>query len=275
MYFQWQASTQQWQPQLSWSGGDRALNYGDGLFETLRFADKGQAPLWAYHKRRLKSGLQALDFPEKTMPLILAALTKLPSNAHLSGGKLLVSRGLGQRGYAYESAAQIELLWHPFEAPQWAIQRFPKGFKAAFSPVTLARQPLLAGIKHLNRLEQVLARSRFAEGCQEMVLTDTEGLVVEGCMSNLFIIKDGQLLTPAITHCGVNGVIRQWILENHSAKECSLYPADLLEAEALFFCNSLNGIIPVSQLENTYFDSTSASWHRILGLQQQLENLFC
>lgn len=275
MYLHWQHDAQQWLPQSAWSGADRALNYGDGLFETLRFDNAGAIPLWKYHQHRLKNGLQALDFPKNSLEAILMALAKLPDNARLSAGKLLVSRGQSQRGYAYDHGAPIELLWHSFSAPQWAIQRFPLGFQAGFSPVVLSRQPLLAGIKHLNRLEQVLARSRFAENCQEMVLTDTAGFVVEGCMSNLFIVREGQLLTPAITHCGVRGVIRQWLLDNHAASECSLHQEDLLEAQALFFCNSLNGIIPVSQLEQRKFSQDYEGWQTILGLQQQLEKMFC
>lgn len=275
MYLHWQNDTQQWQPSNLWPGSDRALNYGDGLFETLRFNEKSNIPLWGYHKDRINNGLQALDFPSNSLAIIAAAIEALPLEARLSAGKLLISRGSGERGYAYDANASIKLLWHSFVAPQWAVERFPQGFQASFSSVQLSRQPLLAGIKHLNRLEQVLARSRFADNCQEMVLTDTTDLVVEGCMSNLFILQDGQLVTPEITHCGVRGVIRQWLIKNHSVKEQPLHKEDLLEAEALFFCNSLNGIIPVLQLEQKIFSSNSASWQQIIGLQRQLENVFC
>ncbi len=271
----WLWGGQQWLADFAWPAADRGLHYGDGLFETMRFNGQGEVPLWAYHRQRLQHGLSVLGFPDSSFTQIEHAFLTLPEESRQSGGKLLISRGVGERGYAPSENPQIQLLWHAFTAPEWAINRFPQGFKADFSSVKLAPQPLLAGVKHLNRLEQVLIRSRFAQDCQEMVVCDNVGNVVEGCMSNLFILKDSKLYTPKIETCGVNGVIRRWLLENETVNAVRLLPEDLLSAEALFFCNSLNGIVPVSHLAERQYSSKYQGWQTILNLQQKLEALFC
>lgn len=271
----WLWDGEQWLSEFAWPSADRALHYGDGLFETLRFNGSGDVPLWRFHAERLQQGLQALSFPDASFALIEQAFQALPLRLRQSGGKLLISRGVGERGYAPAENPDIQMLWHAFTAPDWAIKRFPQGFHADFSSVTLAPQPLLAGVKHLNRLEQVLIRSRFAPDCQEMVVSDALGNVVEGCMSNLFIIQDGMLYTPKLDNCGVNGVIRRWLLENEGVKQVQLSPENLTSADALFFCNSLNGIVPVFRLAQRQYSATHTSWQTIGNLQQKLEALFC
>lgn len=271
----WLWDGHQWLTDFCWSSADRALHYGDGLFETIRFSSQGQAPLWTYHSQRLQQGLSALNFPTSSFNQIDTAFSALPQALRQSGGKLLVSRGVGERGYALPENPQIQLLWHAFSAPDWAINRYAQGFKADFSSVKLAPQPLLAGIKHLNRLEQVLIRSRFSPDCQEMVVCDNVGNVVEGCMSNLFILKDSQLYTPSIETCGVNGVVRRWLLDTQTVKVERLLADDIVTAEAAFFCNSLNGIVPISQLAERRYSQKYQGWQTILNLQKNLEALFC
>ena len=275
MFLQWDESQQCWVSQQQWSGNDRALNYGDGLFETLRFNAQGQIPLWQYHQTRLAEGLAALSFPSESLTTILNALDALPQTARCSAGKLLISRGKSDRGYAYPECSELALLWHNFSAPTWAVERFPQGYLVKVSPVKLSRQPQLAGIKHLNRLEQVLARNQFTTEQQEAVLCDTEEQVIEGCMSNLFVVVGQRLITPRLSHSGVNGVVRRWLQHHYSVEEARLSVTALLEADALFFCNSLNGIIPVARLEQQVFSSHTASWKYIQQLQKHLESEFC
>lgn len=275
MYLHWNVEQHSWQSQESWPVTDRAIHYGDGLFETLRFDEQGEIPLWKFHFARLSEGLDALRFPASTQNLVLEALRALPKEQRFSAGKLLISRGVGQRGYALPEPTTVQLLWHSFNAPDWAVKRFPQGFKAEFSTVSLARQPLLQGIKHLNRLEQVLARQQFPEHCQEMVLCDSAGFVIEGCMSNLFILKKNQLYTPDLKHSGVDGVIRRWLMQNYPVTVQPMHAQDLLESQALFFCNSLNGIIPVAQLAERTFYAHYSGWQEVLRIQHELEKLFC
>lgn len=265
-----------WQaPVAGWPLADRALHYGDGLFETVRFDADGQLPLWHWHRQRLLRGLVQLDFPVDSLAQVDMAMAALPASARQGAGKLLLSRGCGPRGYAVPEPVQLQLLWQSFTAPEWAIRRFPQGFQTAVSEVQLSQQPLLAGIKHLNRLEQVLIRQTMPPGCQEVVVTDTQQRVVEGCMSNLFLVRDGRLLTPSLHLNGVNGVIRQWLQAQHDVTVAELSLNDVVQADELFFCNTLNGIIPVRTLADRTFSESSEGWQRILSLQHSLEALFC
>lgn len=259
----------------SWACDDRALHYGDGLFETIRLNAQGEAPLWALHRQRLQQGLTALHFPAGSLDTIDQAWQALPlATRQLGAGKLLVSRGSGPRGYAIPSAPELRLLWQSFTPPSWAYQRFPQGFVVDLGQIALSRQPLLAGFKHLNRLEQVLARQSMPDHCQELVLCDTSGQVVEGCMSNLVVCWQGHWLTPPLTQAGVNGVVRRWLLQEQLVSVADITPEILLTAESVFFCNTLNGIIAVHRLADRVFHHEDGQRH-IDYLQQRLEALFC
>ena len=105
----WLWNGQQWLDECSWDCADRALHYGDGLFETLRFNNQGEAPLWFYHKQRLQQGLAALAFPDSSFKQIEHAFFQLPLALRQSGGKLLISRGVGERGYAPAENPKIQI----------------------------------------------------------------------------------------------------------------------------------------------------------------------
>jgi len=134
----------------------------------------------------------------------------------------------------------------------------------------LGRNPELAGIKHLNRLEQVLARNEWTDDFQEGLMLDTESNVIEGTMSNLFLINQSGLLTADLSQCGIEGVIRQrimaWAYQNDIP--CSLNKhlrlEDVFAADALFICNSVIGIWPVKQLENMTYALDNALMQRLL-----------
>ena len=116
----------------------------------------------------------------------------------------------------------------------------------------LSRQPALAGLKHLNRLEQVLARRewhdpRYFEG----LMLDTEHHVIECVSSNLFMAHDGGLFTPGLEQCGVGGVLRRLIIDDLApalgleVEVTSLTIKDLMDADEIFLCNSVIGVLPV------------------------------
>ena len=264
-----------WEEGRTWSLTDRALHYGDGVFETIRFNSAGQAPLWHLHRQRLLQGFIALEFPLDSLDNLDLAWETLPASAKKSAGKLLISRGSAPRGYGYPLDANIVMLWQAFDAPDWAIKRIPEGFLCEFSKVVLSEQPLLAGIKHLNRLDQILARSRFSANCHEVVMCNSAKQVIEGCMSNIFVVNNGKLLTPNITTCGVNGVIRRWLMNERDVEVTDITTPQLFESEAVFFCNSLNGIIPVRELAGHEYSTLSSGWNLALELQNTLESLFC
>lgn len=233
---------------------DRGLAYGDGLFETLR-VHNGQIPLLERHLQRLELGCQRL-----MMPLHMAQWRAdvLAFAAELGTGvcKLLLTRGSGLRGYSLPDPCQPRCLLLGSELPKYPVERSTQGISLFPCSTRLAEQPLLAGLKHLNRLEQVLARAewqdpQYAEG----LMRDTSGRVIEGVFSNLFIVQAGQLLTPALERCGVAGVMRAELLAAASSFNIPCVVRDvayeeLVKADEVFMCNSVYGIWPVSCLQD-------------------------
>lgn len=264
-----------WQEIDSLPADDRGLQYGDGLFETMRITSLGQIPLLPWHLERLEQGLQALFFPLVTFSQIKAALQQLPAEALRSAAKLTVTRGSSERGYAPAEEVQARFVWRAFDAPEWGRQRFPNGLTVDLSPVVLSSQPRLAGCKHLNRLEQVLIANQFSQGCQEMLACDSDGFVVEGCMSNLFWSQNGQLFTPKLDRSGVNGVVRRWLLSEEAIQQVKVKLDEVIHADAVFMTNCINGIVPVKRLASRTFDPQHAAWQANLALQQRLEAVFC
>lgn len=248
-----------------WPANDRGLQYGDGLFETMRLSSQGDIPLWDYHETRLNRGLMALRFPSNSLNQVLTSKSRLPDLTGYSGVKLLVSRASApgkvlSRGYAFDADAQINCQWQLFQAPAWRWASQPDGLQVGISRIQLSSQPLLAGIKHLNRLEQVLARSEFRDHWHEALMQNAAGEFVEGCMSNLFVLTQDSLITPTLDQCGVEGVMRAWLLDRLQARSTSGLPmpaieirpinhSDLTTATAILMTNSLMGIVPVSRLE--------------------------
>lgn len=234
---------------------DRGLAYGDGLFETLRIV-QGRAVLEARHWERLAAGCQRLH-----IPLDIAAV-KADFACFLIGrsdgiAKIIVSRGSGGRGYLPPAAAKPTVIasWH--ESPAYPAVHAESGIVAAICRQPLGLSPLLAGLKHLNRLEQVLLRAELEVlGAPEALVCDLNGCVVEGVVSNVFLVRGNALLTPKLDQAGVAGVMRAEILAQAaglgiSVTEAALMPDDFLQADEVFFCNSVYGIWPVRELAGT------------------------
>lgn len=236
---------------------DRGLAYGDGLFETMRYGPHG-IPLLKYHLHRLQTGCTRLAI--SVDPVVLRAeldAALADAGQHLPAGiiKLIVTRGSGGRGYRPSAAGGptrvlivSPLPGHP---PEWHRD----GVSVRYCELRLGSSPALAGLKHLNRLEQVMARSEWDDPeIAEGLLCDARGRIVEGVSTNLFLLSGGRLLTPAIEHCGVAGVMRQYLLEEGlraiglSASEVSCERGLLGGAQEMFLCNSVVGIWPVRLL---------------------------
>jgi len=233
---------------------DRGLAYGDGLFETLRL-QQAQIPLWTRHLQRLQRGAERLRLPLDVQRLQQELQGFIAASGAGEGViKLLVTRGSGQRGYAMPADARCRHLLQLSPLPVWPAGHAQQGIELFPCRTRLARQPLLAGLKHLNRLEQVLARSewtdaRYAEG----LLRDTRGEVIEGTLSNLFALIDGRWVTPDLRNCGVRGVMRDWLIDwlqqqGQEVRQQPLTLKQLAQADELFCCNSLFGIWPVRAL---------------------------
>lgn len=240
---------------------DRALQYGDGVFSTVRIAD-GQAQLWPLHQARLQAGLQRLAIHFEEWPILESQVHECCRKADQGVLKVWISRGVGGRGYAppVPCRANWALSLHalPDHYARWRHQ----GVVLGTSPIRLAKQPLLAGIKHLNRLEQVLVKQDLAaREWDDALVCDTDGMVVESSAANLFWHSQGHWFTPDLRHAGIAGVMRQYVLQQFSdAKqqvEVVRITADgLRHADSLFMCNSLMGIVPVRQCNDIHYDMT-------------------
>ncbi|MNO54055.1 Aminodeoxychorismate lyase [compost metagenome] len=231
---------------------DRGLAYGDGLFETIAVR-AGRPRLLARHLARLEEGGRRLRM---ALPLELIEQELLAFCADLGEGvaKLLVTRGDGLRGYAAASDAPVRRILLGSPTPAYPPQHSEHGVTLYPCSTRLAEQPLLAGLKHLNRLEQVLARAEWSDpAIAEGLMRDQSGRVIEGVFSNLFLVRDGQLKTADLGRCGVSGVMRAELIERATALGLPVIIGDieyteLLEADEVFLCNSLYGIWPVRQM---------------------------
>ncbi|WP_136248626.1 aminodeoxychorismate lyase [Halomonas borealis] len=225
---------------------DRGLAYGDGLFETVLVRD-GEPLLWDEHLARLARGALALGIP---MPP-RATLEALPARAGpgLAVLKLVLTRGSGGRGYLAPEAPAPRLRWQtaPF-AP--LASRWTQGVRVRHCRLRLGIQPALAGLKHLNRLENVLARAEWSDPeVAEGVLADAEGRLVEATCMNLFWWQDGAWQTPRLARCGVAGTLREALLADGRVRETEAWPEALEGAEAVCLGNSLQGLWPVVRLD--------------------------
>ena len=232
---------------------DRGLQYGDGLFETIAVRESKPC-LWQKHFDRLERGSERLGIPCPRQDLLLDECRHLIRGESTGVLKLILTRGFGARGYGAPMDPQPTriLTLHPWPnyPPAWEEQ----GIDLTYCRTLLGENPVLAGLKHLNRLEQVLARSewrdrRIAEG----LMQDGRGRVIGGTMSNLFLVRDGHLVTPRLDTCGVAGTVRALTLRIATAfgipiAEGDIGRADLIAADGLFLTNSLIGVWPVRRL---------------------------
>ena len=235
---------------------DRGLCYGDGLFETLAVLD-GQPQLWPQHIHRLKTGCSRLNIVMPAEELLLQetlALCRMKGHEESRAVvKITLTRGQSGRGYRGHTQAACNRIIARFSWPDYP-QHYASGIKLRWCDTRLGLNPALAGIKHLNRLEQVLARNEWSgDDVVEGLMLDQQGHVIEGTMSNLFIIKEGVLLTAAIDQSGVAGIIRQLICDDtisHGVPVIirSLTKEQVISADEVFVCNSLIGIWPVQAL---------------------------
>ena len=237
---------------------DRALQYGDGVFETLRIVD-GKIPMWKYHQQRLKNAQQILGLPlDDFFAQWHGFITEHLRDVKTACAKLVISRGEGPRGYKIPEQASLNWWLNVTDLPV----REPKNeFKLTLCRHALSRQPRLAGLKHLNRLDQVLARSEWSEqdSFDEGIMFNLDGDVIEGTMSNIFWLKSGQLFTPDLSQEGIDGCVRRWVIDQlgHNSAvvtEAVIVEKDakldqLLTADAVFLTNSLMGIQKITQID--------------------------
>lgn len=233
---------------------DRATQYGDGCFTTMLVKD-GTVEHWDAHLTRLQVSCERLFIPfTKWDDLTNSVITNAQNGSNFVL-KVLISRGTGGRGYSPEGANQplYIISQHPYPSHYRDWQK--NGIELNVSSVALAKQPLLAGIKHLNRLEQVLIKHELAnDAFQDCIVLDTDEVIVESSVGNIFWYHDNAWYTPSLNFSGVEGVMRNHILDYFSAKhvpihQCRETQEAIQSAAEVFVCNSLMGIVPVSAIE--------------------------
>ena len=238
------------QPGTTVSASDRGLNYGDGLFETLRLHG-GAVPLLARHLDRLRAGCARLGLPYPGEAALEADVAGLAAAGTAEGViRLVLTRGDGGRGYAPSPGAtgrRIAAL-HPLPSPG------PTGLALGICATRLGHSAALGGLKHLGRLEQVLAAGEVAAaGWDEGLMLDESERLVEATRHNVFFVRNGRILTPPLAGCGVAGVMRGLILETLVAVglaggEATLRYHELHEIEGMFLSNAVVGVRPVRQV---------------------------
>jgi 4-amino-4-deoxychorismate lyase len=236
------------------AANDRGLLYGDGLFETVLFV-QGAAPLWARHMQRLARGCASLLLPAPEIHVLAREAARVVQGMPRAVVRITLTRGGGTRGYAVPEKVAPTRIIAAFDPPFIPMDWYARGIRVRFGELRLSVQPRLAGVKHLNRLEQVLARAEWDDPeIVEALLFDAKDRLVSAVAANVFIARGGKLLTPALEECGVAGVAREEILARYPDTEVrEIGREDLMQADEIFLSSSVRGILPVRELDGHEF----------------------
>ncbi|MBI6548182.1 aminodeoxychorismate lyase [Xenorhabdus lircayensis] len=233
---------------------DRAVQFGDGCFTTIR-VEQRQPILLPLHIKRLQKGVEKLFMPALDWLQLENHIKQVVKGCESGVLKVILSRGTGNRGYSIADTIEPTQILFLSSYPEQYITQRQKGVSLVLSPIPMGINPYLAGIKHLNRLEQILIK-RFIEQSQvdEALVLDSDGLLVECCTANIFWRKGKNVYTPDLSQCGVEGIMRQKIIELLTKSDYNLscvmrYPEALAHADEVIICNSLMPVIPVCQIQ--------------------------
>jgi len=233
---------------------ERGLHYGDGLFETIACLG-GRPRFLERHLERLGTGCARLGIAWRETAELAREVHDLAHGTRRAIVKVIVTRGSAvTRGYAPaagEHATRITLRYPwPEDDPLLA----ERGVRVRIASLRLGENPALAGLKHCNRLEQVLARGEWSDPeISESLMFSSSGALVSATMANVFLVRDAVLLTPRVDRCGVAGIMRAVVLAaaaraGIAAEERGLDAQDLAAAHEIFLTSALTGIRPVREL---------------------------
>jgi len=244
------------------SAYDRGLAYGDGFFETLAIVN-GEIHNWELHLKRIKSSAIRLKFPELDQGLILSSLKKLISNSLLNNllpnnnlrfiVKLIITRGEGKRGYQLPTKPEVTYILMNSEWPNFPRQHYLQGVDIKELSMRIANQSVLAGIKHLNRLEQVMAQSELTDEYQEGLLLNNDNQPISAISGNLYFYNNKVLYVLNQKNCGISGTIREQVIQLSEELDVSisfdLTSLDkLLYSSEVFISNSIRGLWPIKSI---------------------------
>ena len=259
------------EPGTQLESSDRAIQYGDGVFETLAWRDSG-LEFWPQHMARMQQACKQLKLPVIDPAIWIQDIAQLALGER-AVIKLILSRGTGGRGYAFSDKLQPGRIVAAYDWPNYSPQLNKQGIALRRCTTPVSVNTVLAGIKHLNRLDNVLARNEWQDSAiAEGLMCDIDDNVIEGTMSNLFAIKQSILYTPLLNRAGVRGVMREQIILIANRLKLSVIERDikvneLMTMDELFMTNSLIGIWPVIKFENAHYAVGKITQQ----LQQQLQ----
>nr|WP_314899952.1 aminodeoxychorismate lyase [uncultured Deefgea sp.] len=241
----------------SLSLSDRSIQFGDGVFRTMKVT-AGQIEFWPQHYAKLTSDCARLGIAAPSEATLLADIAQLARMDHTTSDhsiKIIITRGESARGYMTPADIVPNRIVQRAALPAYAPNLYTEGAVLLVCDTRASWQPALAGVKHLNRLENVLARREWSDpAIFDGLMLDRDGFVIEGVMSNVFALIDGVWCTPKLDQSGVAGVYRSMLLQlgacgDIRTNECGLTLADLYSSQAIFVCNSLAACVPVRQIE--------------------------
>ena len=244
--------------------GDRGLAYGDGLFETIAVRN-GRLRFFDFHLDRMLDGADRLKIPAPARELFIAEALGLVSRCDYGTLKIILTRGAGLRGYSPPDDPEPMRILGLLPGVQPATKNYTDGIVARHCSTPIGRSPATAGLKTLGRLEQVLARAEWRNASiAEGLMSTTDGFVVCGTMSNLFLVQDRILIVPDLATCGINGVMRRVVI--NTADKIGLQwrvedvPRDALRnADELFVSNSLIGVWPIRRVDDHVYSVGSVT----------------
>ncbi|WP_052284453.1 aminodeoxychorismate lyase [Kluyvera genomosp. 1] len=231
---------------------DRATQFGDGSFTTARIVE-GRVQLLNAHIERLQQACERLSIRFSDWSVLAQEMSTLAVKQANGVLKVIISRGPGGRGYSGRTCDSPTRILSTFAAPAHYTQWKQRGVNLALSPVTLGRNPYLAGIKHLNRLEQVLIRSHLEQtDADEALVLDSDGWLTECCAANLFWRCGQNVYTPRLDSAGVSGIMRQFILTSlarspYRVVEVNARLTEISQADEVLICNALMPVVPVQR----------------------------
>ena len=252
---------------------DRGLAYGDGFFETMLWDSNGKykeeigVEFWNRHLKRINKGckLMKINIPgeQEILNQRNKILFKSKANGMDSGLlKLIITRGVGGRGYKFEKNMIASLIFLSFEKPQLELKNYESGVRVRLCKTKLSINKNLSGLKHLNRLDSVLARSEWEDDSFEGIFVDSEKNIIEGTMTNIFFIKKNVLITPTILDSGISGVMRQVVIDEgkrffDEVIEKKINLIELKDFDQMFLTNSVLKIMPVKLFNEKKFSIKS------------------
>ena len=244
---------------------DRGLAYGDGVFRTLRM-QAGRPFCWERQFAKLQRDCSAIRISCPSALVLSSELQQLGKTQAEGVGKIIITRGVSTRGYAPAAQSEATRIVSVTHAAAYPADYAKQGVRVHVCKMRLGHQLLLAGIKHLNRLENVLAASEWQDkDMPEGLLSDMSGNVISGTRSNLFMLRGNILYTPNLSRCGVAGVQRDRVMDwaKQHGVTCNVadfHMDELLGADEIFLVNSVFGLWPVREVAGYRRITHPISW---------------